>query len=146
MSSEYRESAVHTRRLAGLAAALLLAASALAAPAGEYLFDVLKKPAYLSAWNALFAGEKDVDAWLAAYAKTKDGPATPAETVPVGGVKHQVNFVCKAHDCGDNRFTVIFAPGGTKAWGLLLRKDRKERFFGDPGDAARTALRAAARR
>ena len=133
-------------RLAGLMAALLLAASAIAQPAGEYLFDTLKKPAYLQSWNALFTGEKDVDAWLAAYARTKNGPATPAETVQVGGIAHQVNSVCKAHDCGDNRFYVLFAPGGTKAWGLLLRKGTKERFFGDPGDAARVALRDASRR
>ncbi len=45
-----------------LVATLLLAASAVAQPTGEYLFDMLKKPAYLKSWNALFTGEKDVDA------------------------------------------------------------------------------------
>ncbi len=64
----------------------------------------------------------------------------------VGGVAHQVNFVCKAHDCGDNRFYVLFAPGGTQAWGLLLRTGTQERLFGNPGDAARAALRDASRR
>lgn len=131
--------------LARLALCIPLALASTFAQAQEYLFDILAKPAYLKSWNALFAGEKNVDAWLGRYAKTKDGPASPGKRVTLGGAAHYVGNVCKTHDCGDNRFFVLFTADGTKAWGLLVRNGTTERFFGNPDDARKDALRAAAR-
>lgn len=128
-----------------LAFCLPLAFASTFALAQEYLFDILAKPAYLKSWNAMLAGEKGVDAWLARYAKTKDGPSSPGKRVAVGGAAHYVGNVCKTHDCGDNRFFVLFTADGAKAWGLLVRDGSKERFFGNPDDAQKAALRAAVR-
>ena len=128
----------------------LIAMVAVAIPSGTafaelYLYDVLAKPAYLKSWNALFIGEKEVDPWLTSYSKTRNGPATPGETVQVDGNIYQINFVCKAHDCGDNRFYVLFAYDGSKAWGYLLKNGKGEHFFGTPDGDKMNALRAAAR-
>jgi hypothetical protein len=106
----------------------------------EYLFELLAKPEYYNAWNTLFSGESNVDPWLAEYAKTKDGPATPAETITLGSISYKYTTVCKAHDCGNNKFYVLFAPNGTKAWGLLQRNDVDEIFFGNPDDEKKTFL------
>jgi hypothetical protein len=117
-----------------------------AAAADEYLFDLLAEPEYYKSWNTLIRGEKNVDTWLAKYAKTKNGPATPGETIKLGSGSYQLNTVCKTHDCGNNIFYVLFAPNGTTAWGLLLKDGTDERFFGNPDEERKTALRAATKR
>jgi hypothetical protein len=109
-----------------------------------FLFELLPKPNYSQAWHALFVGEQHVDDWLAKYAETLDGPSSPGTTIKLSGISYETGNVCKAHDCGDNRFYVLFAPTGSKAWGLLLKDGNAERFFGDPDDEKKNALRAAA--
>lgn len=127
--------------------AVLCALACLSATANAeqpYLFELLGKPAYSKSWNTLFAGERDVDRWLARYAKTKNGPATPGKSVQLGGTTYQINMVCKTHECGSNQFFVLFSPDGRKAWGLLLKDGNTERFFGQPDDEKKAALRAEA--
>lgn len=129
---------------------LILILSAAAFPsmpafAGPYLHEVLNHTLYLASWNALFSGEKELDPWLVRYAQTRDGPATPGEVVQVDGNDYQINFVCKAHDCADNRFFLLFTLGGSKAWGYLVRNGKEERFFGMPDGDKMNALRVAAK-
>ncbi|MEW5943976.1 MAG: Ivy family c-type lysozyme inhibitor [Pseudomonadota bacterium] len=112
--------------------------------AEPYLFELLSKPTYYKSWNALFVGEEDIDTWLVRYAKTKNGPATPGKVIQLGKSGYQVNMVCKTHECGENQFFVLFTQNGTKAWGLLLKHRKTERFFGSPDDEKKNALRAAA--
>lgn len=109
-----------------------------------YLFDLLAKLNYREAWDALFLGEQDVDEWLAQYAETTDGPSSPGTTIKLSGSSYQICNVCKTGDCGDNMFYVLFAQDGSKAWGLLLRDGNVERFFGDPDEEKKNALRTAA--
>lgn len=111
--------------------------------AEPYLFEVLTNKTHLKSWNALFAGEKEIDLWLGRYAKTKNGPAAPGTAVQIGGTDYQINSVCKPHDCANNQFVVLFGPKGTKAWGLLLKDKKTERFFGSPDEEKKQALRAA---
>jgi hypothetical protein len=132
--------------LLSVSAASAFAAVSARAPADMRLHDFLAKPAYLQSWNALFRGEKDVDTWLRQYAKTHDGPTAPEESVRIGGVRHEATMVCKRHDCGNNRFYVLFAPDGSAAWGFLLKSGKQERFFGKPDEARKKALRAIAAR
>lgn len=113
--------------------------------AEAYLFELLTRSDYNKSWHALFLGEQHVDEWLTQYAKTKDGPATPGKTMKLGGASYQMNSVCKTHDCGDNIFYVLYAPNGSKAWGLLLKNGKNERFFGKPDQEKRNALRTAAK-
>ena len=54
-----------------------------------------------------------------------------------------MNSVCKTHDCANNSFIVLFTPNGKKAWGLLLKEQKYERFFGSPNDEIQNALREA---
>ncbi len=112
--------------------------------AEPYLFEMLNRPTYQKAWNGLFVAEKDIDVWLAKYAKTKNGPAGPGAIVVIGNKRYQANTVCKPHDCEDNRFVVLFAPDEAKAWGMLLKNQRDERYFGHPDEEVKKALRAAA--
>ena len=112
--------------------------------AEAYLYEVLAKPAYLKSWNALILGEENVDDWLAHYAKTKNGPAGAGIGVKLGTTRYQINSVCKTHDCGNNQFFVLFSANGAKAWGLLLTNMKGERFFGNPDEEKRQALRTAA--
>lgn len=124
----------------------LLSISSRSDASDQYLFDILSKPAYHKSWSTMIRGERNVDTWLAKYAKTKDGPATPGETIKLGSNSYQLNTVCKTHDCGNNKFYVLFAPNGTKAWGLLLKNETDERFYGNPDNEKKTVLRAATKR
>jgi len=107
-----------------------------------YLFDLLGKPTYQKSWNEMFKGEKNIDRWLARYAKTRNGPATPRSFVQSGGVTYEVSTVCKTHDCEDNIFFVFFSPNGSKAWGLLLKNRAVERFFGNPDENKKRLIRS----
>jgi hypothetical protein len=104
-----------------------------------YLFDMLKHQAYKKSWNTLFIGEKDVDIWLIKH----DGPAGPGKIVTIGNTRYQTNTVCKTHQCVDHQFVVLFAPKGKRAWGLLLKDKKDERYFGNPNDEIKKALRVA---
>lgn len=139
-------------RTAALALFLSFSAASLAQAKAQpaelpYLYDLLAKPAYAKSWKALFKDEKKVDAWLAAYARTQDGPATPGKALKLEGKNYRLNSVCKTHDCDTNQFHVLFNEDGSAAWGLLLKsngKDKaKERFFGKPDEQKRRALRSA---
>lgn len=110
-----------------------------------YLYDLLANPSYSKSWNSLFLDEKNVDAWLAKYSKTQDGPAAPGKQVRLRGAVYQINSVCKTHDCDRNMFYVLYAPNGSKAWGLLLKEGKSERFFGKPDEEQKLALREAAK-
>jgi len=107
-----------------------------------YLFDLLKNPSYRKSWGELFKGERNIDRWLATYARTKDGPATPRRFISSDGIMYETSTVCKTHDCGRNIFFIIFAPNGSRAWGLLLKNNTHERFFGNPSENQKQLLRA----
>ena len=126
------------RGLAAALAAIGLLAPAGQAPGGEYLSDLLKKPTYRAAWKALLKTRK-VDAWLAQYAKTYDGPAAVCKSIKVDGVAYTTGWVCKAHECGGNTFNVIFAPKGKQAWGLWT-KGGHPTILAKPNAAQRAAL------
>jgi hypothetical protein len=125
------------RRLV-LAVLLLAAPAAYAADDGPYLFDLLKQPAYLSAWKAMLAGES-VPSWVGKYTKTFDGPSAPSKTVTVGGQDYMLGWVCKAHDCGDNQLHVLFAPAGVRAWGLLVTSSN-QKWLGYPDATIQAAI------
>jgi hypothetical protein len=108
-----------------------------------YLFDLLKQTPYRAAWTAMLKGEQ-VPGWIASYAQTFNGPATPVTSVTAGGQSDTLAWVCKAHDCGDNQLYVLFAPGGSRAWGLLSAGGQ-QRFLGHPAEDVQAALKQAVR-
>jgi hypothetical protein len=115
------------------------APSLAAAQEGPYLFDLLKQPSYLAAWKAMLKGAT-VPAWVASYAKTFDGPSSPAKDVPVGSETYTLGWVCKAHDCGDNQLYVLFSPDGGQAWGLLITAGGQRQWLGAPDAAIQAAI------
>lgn len=104
----------------------------------DYLFHVIKNPVYRAAWDALFKGEREVPSWLVEWADKSSGPTSPCGKAVVNDVEYVVHTVCKAHECGDNLFIVLFAPGGKQAWGVLITES--ERFFGNPDQLMQYAL------
>ena len=123
-----------------LALALIFSISAPTfAVEGEYLFDILKKPGYRASWEAMFKGEKQVPSWLAKFDKTYDAPTAPCKPLSIDGIEYKPHSVCKAHDCADNFFMMMFAPSGRQAWGVLLTPSQ-QRFFGNPDKKLKDAL------
>jgi len=116
-------------------ASVIAAALATAAHAnGRYLFDVLMDPVYRGSWDRLIAANpsRAVFPWLTYYTRNFEGTAKPSQNVTVGSKTYEVFSICKAHDCRDNQFHVIFSPDGKQAWGLLVDNGSPRTFFGNP--------------
>ena len=122
--------------------ALLFGFGSAFAAEGPYLYDLLKREPYRSAWNAMLAGGKGVDRWLARYTATFDGVTVPAEGVTIEGRRYLFTSVCQAHNCGSggNTLYVLFAPDGRQAWSLYVSGDSRRRWFGDPDAPLRAVL------
>jgi hypothetical protein len=126
------------RSLTSVAFALVIATMAQAST--QYLRDLLRKPSYRASWNTLLKGQR-VEPWLADYSRTYDGPASPNKVIRVGKIAYVAGSVCKTHDCGGNSFAVIFTQNGKRAWGYLIQDGEDPRFFGNPNQAQRAALK-----
>jgi hypothetical protein len=115
----------------------------------EFLDDRFKKPAYRTAWQAMFKGEKNVAPWYAKMDKNYQSNAHRCNPSTIDGVEYEVHNLCKKHDCGDNHFIAFFAPEGRQAWGALITTkhgpngdlvNSTERFFGKPVQNMKDAL------
>jgi hypothetical protein len=120
----------------GMAIALLVSP---AFAAGAYLNDLLKQPAYLASWNALFAGASAPE-WVADFAASSDGVVTPSEDLAIGGETYTYASLCQPHDCAANKLGVVFSPDGSAAWALLT-EGSATRLLGSPDDAVAAALK-----
>lgn len=78
-------------------------------------------------------------AYRRAWSRRLSGPGGPSSQVWIAGRSYKRADTCKRHDCGDNRFEVLFAPGDTRAVGVL-RQPGRARIFGSPSAAERRAL------
>ena len=119
---------------------LLSTASSLAvADTNDYLTDMLKRPAYAKAVEALLQGGKGLPAWTRQIVQRGgnyvDPPATYAE---IAAEQYQLNNACEAQDCIDNQIEIMFAPGGGQAWGALVVRDNR---LVDPAIRARPRRR-----
>lgn len=124
-----------------MALALLGSGGSALAAKDVYLFELLKQAPYRAAWTEMLKGEA-VPGWVASYAKTFNGPASPVTAVTVGGESDTLAWVCKTHDCRDNQLHVLFAPGGSRAW-ALLSEDSQQRFLGHPTESVQAVLKQA---
>lgn len=131
------------RRHASIATAtaigLLLTPPRASAQSAPYLFDLLKRPAFRKSFDALFAGERNVDEWIVAFQKTDNGVCGPSKRLQADGTVYVVADVCKPRDCGDNHLIVLFNENGSRAT-ALLRSPRGQRLFGTPGPQERALL------
>lgn len=106
---------------------------------GPVLGDLLKKPAYFAAWQALVAREAQLD-WIIEYTATLNGPPVPNIPVPIDGQTYTLGFTCKPNECGDNQLYVLFAPDGSKAWGLMATAQTGIVWLGYPDDRIQGAI------
>jgi hypothetical protein len=108
------------------------------APKGPNLSDLMKQPSNRAAWHGMLAGETPPP-WVEHYAKTLDGPPTPAITVKADGHDYTLAFTCKPGACAENQLFVLFSSGGAKAWGLLVTGDQTK-WWGAPDESIRRAI------
>jgi Inhibitor of vertebrate lysozyme (Ivy) len=120
------------KRIALLFALIASSTAQPANAAGDYLFDVLKQPAFHKAYVAMLAGAKHLPDWLAEITGKENYVATPETAAAIGGVTYRLFHACEAHDCAGHEFEVMFSADGTKAYGLLIDGDQPQRFFGAP--------------
>jgi hypothetical protein len=139
----FPETIMCKRMLAAIAAILtILIGSVLLAEeaAGPYLYEQLTKPAYKATFKALFKGQKNLEPWLREYISRGNGVDIPSEKRIVAGKSLEYYEICQPHNCPGNVLSVLFEPGGGKAWALFTRDDGARRVFGNPDAAVRAAL------
>lgn len=112
---------------------------------GPVLGDLLRVPAYASAWRIMLAGDTP-PAWVKKYAATLDGPPTPSIPVPLLGETYTLGFTCKPNDCEENQLYVLFAPDGRDAWGLLATSANGITWLGKPEKPIQDGLTGALRK
>jgi hypothetical protein len=106
----------------------------------QYLFDVIKSPAYRQAWQAMLGGARNLPSWLGQITGKGDYVASPSTTATIGGADYSLFHACKAHDCAGNEFGVMFTASGTRAFGMLIDAGGPPRWFGTPDAAQQAAL------
>jgi hypothetical protein len=137
---------MRVRSLFLLASVLFTAATpVLAQDVGKPMANLLKQPAYVSAWQNMMAGETPPE-WIIEYAKTLDGPPTPVIPVELDGEVYMLGFTCKPNACEQHQLFVLFAPGGRDAWGLLAEEPAGIAWLGRPNERIQDALTAALRK
>jgi hypothetical protein len=118
--------------------------SVTAAAAEVYLADAIKSPAYAQALARLLKSGGHLPEWTNQLTNRRgDYVGTPVDHVTIAGTRYELFNACKAHDCGDNRIEVMFAPNGTQAWAAILIDGKTVTFLGAPSPAQQSALKTA---
>ncbi|HXH43574.1 MAG TPA: Ivy family c-type lysozyme inhibitor [Bradyrhizobium sp.] len=110
-----------------------------------YLFDVLKKPAYARASKNLIEQAGQLPTWARDVLAQNDVAynSSPADLVDIHGVTFEVFTVCaKEFSCANTHLAVMFAPNGTRAWGVLVHEGVMS-YLGEANDAQLAAMRVA---
>lgn len=127
-----------------LAGVICLSGMSAARAEEPYLFERLDRPEFRQTFERLFAGEENLEAWLARYIKVGDGVDFPGEIRTVQGAQYYAHQVCRPHDCPGNGLYVLFSPDGSRAWALLTVNDGSSRFFGHPDAGMQQVLQEVA--
>ena len=107
-----------------------------------YIFDVLRRASYPTAYNRMFKGERGVPTWFATAKAASAGTTTPGRVVSLEGRNEELYTFCKAHECSGNDVAVLFSDDGDRAVGASLLSGQL-RMFGNPDFAERQALQRA---
>lgn len=99
-----------------------------------YLFDLLKRPDFMKALDALH-GEQALPAWV-----RQGGTATPVQTVQLGGKDMSLATACKPHDCPTERVALLYDAQGHAMWGLFAQRAENLPPAIDPGDSSQDKL------
>lgn len=109
--------------------------------AGDYLFDILKEPAFHKAYVRMLEGERDLPSWLGQITGKENYVATPETGATIGATTYRLFHACKAHDCAGHELEVMFPLDGSRAFGMLVDGTHPPRWFGHPDSEQQAALR-----
>ena len=128
-----------------LAVILTYAASSIAAAANQtYLTDAIKNPSYLRSLTSLLNNAARLPSWTRQVLKTSgDYVGTPVAYSNAAGIRYELFYACKAHDCADNAMELMFAPNGDRAWAALMEDGKSVTYLGSPSAAQQAALKKA---
>ena len=101
--------------------------------------EVLKRPAYRSAYEEMLKDRKGLPEWMATADRVADSTTSAGSVRVIDGREVQVFEMCKPDDCGRTGLVVMFSKDGETAKGFL--SDDKETFLGDPTPSEKVALR-----
>lgn len=105
--------------------------------AGEaqvYLFDLLQRPDFAKALQAL-PGAQALPDWVG-----KGGTATPVQTVQVDGKPMLLASACKPHNCPSERVALLYDSQNHAMWGLFAQRPDSVPATVDPADDSRDKL------
>lgn len=135
------------RRLCGSLFVTVAACTIAAAANRTYLTDAIKEPSYLRSLDGLLKSAGKLPVWTRQVLKTSGNyVGTPLTYSTVDGVRYELFYTCKAHDCGNNAMELMFAPSGTKVWGAIVIDGKSVSYLGSPNAAQQTALKEGLRK
>jgi Inhibitor of vertebrate lysozyme (Ivy) len=124
---------------------LASAAGSIAAAAPQtYLTDAIEKPAYLRSLTSLLKNAGTLPGWTRQVLKTSgDYVGTPVAYSTIDGIRYELFYACKPHDCADNAMELMFAPNGTRAWAAMTVDGKSVSYLGSPSAAQQAVLKEA---
>ena len=99
-----------------------------------YLFDLLQRPDFVKALDAL-RGVQDLPDWV-----RQGGTATPVQVVQVDGRPMQLATACKPHDCPTERVALLYDAQDHAMWGLFAQRPEDLAPAVDPDDSSQDQL------
>jgi hypothetical protein len=132
------------RQLYGALVLLCAACSGAAAANQTYLTDAIKNPTYLRSLTNLLKSAGKLPSWTGQVLKTSGNyVGTPVAYSTIDGIRYEVFYACKAHDCGNNAMELMFAPHGAQAWAAMVVDGKSMTYLGSPSAAQQVALKEA---
>jgi hypothetical protein len=71
---------------------------------------------------------------------------TPVAYSTVDGIRYELFYACKPHDCDNNGMELMFAPHGAKVWAAMVQDGKSVTYLGTPNGAQQAALKEAFRK
>lgn len=112
-----------------------------------YLTDAIKNPAYLRSLTSLLKNAGKLPSWTRQVLKTSGNyVGTPVAYSTVDGIRYELFYACKPHDCDNNGMELMFAPHGAKVWAAMVQDGKSVTYLGTPNGAQQAALKEAFRK
>lgn len=110
-------------------------ATSASSPSGlTYLYDLMQRPDFSTAFAALY-GSDQLPPWA-----SQGGVATPAQQVSVDGRTQLLATACKPHDCPSERILILYDENTHAMSGLFARRKANALNDADSNDPANDDL------
>jgi hypothetical protein len=110
-------------------------------PSKPYLFDALKDKTIRAPIVTLITSE-DFPHWAKGIIKNRNFVAEPVMITETPFPGTEVYNACEAHNCGENRISILVTPHRHHAY-ALLKQGKTLKFFGHPKPEEEAILSAA---